>query len=446
MRKVKCLIGRKMVFALALTMAFGSVKAQETKETLTLTLEQAIEIALSENPTIKVANEEITLKKVAKKEAYAGLLPEVSLGGTYERAIKKMSMSMNGQSFEVGTDNTASGGLQVGLPIFAPALYKAINMTKTDVELAVEKARSSELDMVNQVAKAYYILLLSQDSHDVLQKSYEQSEANFNVVNAKFGQGVVSEYDKIRAEVQMRNLLPSVVSARNAVDLAKLQLKVLMGVEPEQDIAIVGSLKDYELFVFGQQLLKDQLILDNNSELRQLDLNTELLDRALKVQNTNFMPTLTAGFNYLYRAMENNLSLAHYDWKPYSTLSLTLSIPLFKATNFTKVKQTKIQKHQLMLGRINTERQLQMLVTSYQNNMNASAEQVASNKESVLLAEKGCEISRKLYEVGKGTILELNDSEVALTQTKLTYHQAIYDYLTAQADLDKVLGKERNIK
>ena len=92
--------------------------------------------------------------------------------------------------------------------------------------------------------------------------------------------------------------------------------------------------------------------------------------------------------------------------------------------------------------RINTERQLKMQAQSYLNNMSASTEQVVSNKEAVLQAEKGRTIAEKRYEVGRGTILELNSSEVALTQAQLTYNQSIYDYLVAKADLDLVMGVE----
>ena len=100
-----------------------------------------------------------------------------------------------------------------------------MSMTKTDIELAVEKSRASKLDLVNQVTKAYYQLMLSQDSYEVLQKSYELAEENYHIVNAKYQQGAVSEFDKITAEVQMRSVKPSVISAGNAVTLSKLQLK-----------------------------------------------------------------------------------------------------------------------------------------------------------------------------------------------------------------------------
>lgn len=93
-------------------------------------------------------------------------------------------MNLGGQSFKMGQDdsNTVSGTLNISLPLFAPSVYKAMSMTKTDIELAVEKSRASKQDLVNQVTKAYYQLMLAQDSYEVLQKSYKLAEDNYNVV------------------------------------------------------------------------------------------------------------------------------------------------------------------------------------------------------------------------------------------------------------------------
>lgn len=196
-----------MKFVLKFTLAlwllmYVTTQSAQAQDTLRVTLQDAVRIALSDNPTIKVAGQEIQLKKEARREAYAGLFPEASLVGSYSRAIKKQSFAMMGEVIEVGTDNTYSGGLSVSLPVFAPALYKSISLTETDVNLAVEKSRASRLDMVNQVTKAFFQLLLAQDSYEVLLKSYKQSEDNYNVVKAKYEQGAVSEYDKISADGQ----------------------------------------------------------------------------------------------------------------------------------------------------------------------------------------------------------------------------------------------------
>ena len=438
------------MLAVAILLAGGYTRAQGTQDTLTLNLDKALEIALSDNPTIKVAEEEIALKKVSHKEAWQNLLPEASISGTMSHTITAPQFSIGDQTVKMGKDkaNTATGTLNISLPLFAPAVYRAMSMTKTDIELAVEKSRASKQDLVNQVTKAYYQLMLTQDSYDVLQKSYKLAEDNYNIVNAKYRQGTVSEFDKITAEVQMRSVKPSVISAGNAVTLSKLQLKVLMGITADVDIKIDDSLAAYEGVVFANQL--DNTVhegLVNNTTMKQLELNRLMLQKNIKSLRTNFMPTLGLGYSYQYQSMNNDSwNVFNYNYGSSSSLVFSLSIPLYKASNFTKLKSNRIQMRQLDQNRLDTERKLNMQITSYQDNMSASSEQVSSNKENVMQAEKAVQIAGKRYEVGKGTVLELNTSQVQLTEAELTYNQSIYDYLVAKADLDRVLGRDYIIK
>ena len=316
-------------------------------------------------------------------------------------------------------------------------------MTKTDIELAVEKSRASKLDLVNQVTKGYYQLMLTQDSYDVLQKSYKLAEDNYNIVNAKYQQGAVSEFDKISAEVQMRSIKPNVISAGNAVTLSKLQLKVLMGVTADVDIEIADNLGNYETELFANELNQPAANLNNNTTMKQLDLNRKMLNQNIKSLRANFMPTLGMNYSYQYQSLYNeDWNILDYNWSGSSALMFTLSIPLYKASNFTKLKSNRIQIRQLEQNRLDTERKLNMQITSYQNNMAACSEQVVSNRENVMQAQKAVQIAGKRYEVGKGTVLELNTSQVQLTEAELTYNQSIYDYLVAKADLDQVLGKD----
>jgi outer membrane protein TolC len=119
-----------------------------------------------------------------------------------------------------------------------------------------------------------------------------------------------------------------------------------------------------------------------------------------------------------------------------------VNIPIFHASTWTKLKSNKMQISQLEDTRVNTRRQLSLATESYTKNMASSIAQVESNAEAVKQASKAVEISSKRYEVGRGTILELNQSEIALTQTELTYVQSIYNYLTNKADLEYTLGRE----
>ena len=245
----------------------------------------------------------------------------------------------------------------------------------------------------------------------------------------------------------MRSLNPTVTQARNAVNMAKLQLMVLMGIDPETEIVVEGSLEDYEDQLYGEALKAGDYSLDNNTNMRQLKMSETMLNQTLKVQKMNFLPTLALAGTYSLQSLYNdNWKVYNYDWAKSSSIVLSLSVPIFRMGNFTKLRSTKLQISQLNENIDYTRRQLDMQVRSYIDNMKANADQVASNHEAIEQAEKGREIASKRYEIGKGTILELNNSEVQLTQARLTYSQSIYNYLAAKADLDKVLGNDEKIQ
>lgn len=421
----------------------------QTIGNLELTLDKAITIALAENPTIKVAEKDIELKQVAHSEAWQTLLPSLGINATLQHTILAATMNLGGNSFKMGRDNTntATGTATLNLPLFAPTVYQNMKLTKEDIKLAQEKSRSSKLDLINQVTKAFYATILAQDSYKVMEKSYNTAKENYDIVAAKYEVGKVSEYDKISAEVQMRSMSSSLVSAQTGLTLAALRLRVLMGVTENISITIDDSLKNYEnaLTLPGAENAEDQLA--NNSSLRQIDMSISLLERSRKLLKTNFMPTLSVQLSGQYQSLYNpDWNVFGYNYSPSSSLMFTLSIPIYQASNWTKLKTNKLQIAQLQDQRENTRRQLNMAVETYRQNMASTIASVTSNAEAVKQAKKAVDISSKRYEVGRGTILELNQSETAETQAELTYVQSIYDYLTNKADLDYTLGRENYLK
>lgn len=443
MRKITEL--RKMTiaaFGLLSLFISGNVLAQDS---IRIDLNQALEIALSDNPTVKVAENEIQLKKYVKKETIAGLFPNLAANGTYSHALQlqKMKLDFAPEPISMGQKNTVAGNFNLSLPIVAPQLWKTLQLNEQDVELSLEKARSSKIEMASQVKNAYYTLLLTQDAYRALLAGYKNAELNAKTVTDKFNQGLVSEYDKLVADVQLRNQKPQVVNGQNAVRLATMQLKVLMGVDVNEPIIFTGNLNDYESQMFADLMeLKSDTSLAENSSLRQLNLQEKQLKTAEKINKLGYAPTLAMSMNYGWQGMDKNLKFSDYYWSSGSTLGLSLSIPIFDGgAKYYKTKQNKVSLINLDLQRDNVIRQLELSVTNSLNSIETAVEQVSSNKESVLQAEKAFMISQKRYNVGSGTLLEMNSSETALTQARLQYAQSIYDYLAARATLEATLGK-----
>ena len=422
-----------VVIMLLPSLAFTTVKAQDT---LVLDIKKALEIALSENPTVKVANKEIQKKKYAQKGSYAALFPQVSFAADYNRTLKKQVMYMDGfdmgsteipgmedmpnmdEGIEVGRDNNWNLGFNASMPIVNAALWKSLSISAVDVELAIEQARSSKIAMINQVKKGYYGVLLANDSYRVFKESYDNAMENYLDIKHKFEQGTVAEYDLIRANVTVKNSEPNMLQAENALVLAKWQLKALLGMDLDINIECEGQLTDFEKDLFGDFLSTDTT-LANNTDLKQMDLQAKQLEKTLTMQKFDYM------------------------WNPYSMVGLSLSIPIFSGgSKFYKIKQTRNSIEQLSLQREDTQRNLQLAIKQYIDNMNTCVKRFDASQKGVEQAERGYMISQKRYDTGAGTLLEMNDSELALTQAKLNFNQAIYDYMVAKADLEKVLGQQ----
>ena len=211
-------------------------------------------------------------------------------------------------------------------------------------------------------------MMLAQDSYNVLQENHKLAETNFEIVNKMFEQGLVSEYDKISAEVQKNNAWPSVVSGQNAVELARLQLKVLMGITADVTLVVNDNLANYETEMTN--IADKDIDLSNNSSLRQIDMQTNMIGRQRKILKSAFIPTIALVGNYQLQSISNtNWNIAKYNWSNAASVALSVSIPIFKAKNFTSLKSNEIQLFQLAETRNNTERMLKMQAQSYVNNM-----------------------------------------------------------------------------
>lgn len=441
---------RRLVLVLGLVMtAFAALAQSAEGEVVTLTLEQALEIALSENPTIKIADQEIEIKRYAKQGTYASLYPQIDATAQYQRVIAKQTMSMDfggqTQSIKVGTDNSFTGGVTAAMPIVNAQLWTSLKISALDVELAVEKARSSRIDMVEQVATAYYSALMAKESLTLYKRVYDNAVENNKNVRKRYEVGSVSEYDLITSNVSVQNAIPNVFEAENSVTLTLWQLKALLGIDLQKNIDVAGSLMDYENAMnYGYEL--SQLDLEENSTMKQFEIQEQQLQKALKLTKMANVPTLSLNAAYLYTALGNDGKFfVSSAWNPYSYAGLQLNIPIFAGNaKRAATRQARLNLSNIQLQRENTERQLRVAIVQYVNKMDTSVKQFHSANATVDQAQRGYDISVKRYEVGSGTLVEVDNSQLALTQAELSRNQSVYNFLTSKVALDKVLGKFEN--
>lgn len=404
-----------------------------------LTLDKALQIALEENPTVQIADQTIEVKKYAKKGTYAALWPEISASATYQRYVKKQTFHIMDQTMEVGTTNNATVGIQAAMPLVNVQLWKSLKLSAMDVELAVEQARSSRIDMVEQVSKAFYQVLMAKDAYNVYKRVYDNAVENHKIVEKKYNVGAVSEYDFIRSQVTIANAEPNLLNAENSIVLALWQMKALLGMDLELDIDCEGSLADFEARMVSVYQAEGDMT--NNTTLRQLEIQEKMLEQTLKVQRAANLPSLALSANYTYTAMDETLKVQHYRWNPYSVIGVSLNVPIFAGgKRRADINQAKLNLENLELQRENIERQLRTALMQYQCNLQTNVKEYHASSENISQAKRGYEIAVKRYEIGGGTLVDVDNSQLAYTQAELSRSSAIYNYLINSVEIDKLIG------
>ena len=425
---------KKIGLLILLSFAAVNLFAQNNID-LELDLNTSLKIAMDNNPNIKIAELEIQRVDYSRKEAIGALLPSVNAQGSYTDNVMKQVMFMpesfaalmGGQRFmEMGYKNSYTGAISAQLPLVNFTIWQNLKNKQTEIDLIIEKTRASKIEMRKQVKDAYFALLLTKSSLNVLEKSYTNALETLKNIENSYKQGVVSEYDYIRAQVSVNNLNPTLINARNSLDLAKMQLKMILSLPSNINIIVNEELDTYSNKIHSVNTLDINNALVENTELKQMDLNIISLRNQLKLINTQHLPSLTATGNYIYQTQSEDFKFKDYHWVSSASIGLNLNIPLFAGmTKINQAKQVKISINALELQKDYLKEGMSLSVQAAVNSMNAAKEQLIANKDAIKQAQRGYEIAKVRYEVGTGTLLELNDSALSMTQSNLNYQQSL---------------------
>lgn len=441
-------VRRSVIAMLSLLLSMTAIAQSASTDTLRLSREQCISIALQDNPTIRVADLEVKRVDYSKKEVIANLFPSIDFSGAYQRTIELQTMSLNmgGQSnkIKMGTDNMWNFGFSAAMPLVNASLWKSIKISDTQILSTLESARASRLDMVNNVNQAYYSLLLAIASRDVIQQNYEIAKLNADVYKKQFDQGTASEYDVLRSQVQVTNIEPELLQADIAVRQCQLQLKVLMGMDSAVEVMPNVTLKQMQSDMFGYTTALNRS-LANNTSLRSLDIQTDMARQNVTLKKFAWIPTLAVTYNINWNALSNGNALKNQEFNPYSNVGLALQVPIFSGgSKYYSVKQAQVQLKEMEFQRENLVNSLNMQVDLAIENINKQVKQIAASEEGMRQAAKAYEIMQKSFEIGAATYLNLRDSELANTSAQLSYLQSIYNYLVSTSELDLLLGKDQD--
>lgn len=428
----------------------GHARAQGQDGPIVIGLDEALRLAMEQNPTLRVAEMEVDRANIGINVVRGRFLPSVTASGGYTRNLKKPVIflppgSPFGDVLEIGSDNSYSAMFVAGMPVYNPALNAALRTARAERELAGEGLRASKIEMEYFVHSAFYDALLAKESMEVMQQSFFNALQNLELVGRMHQQGLVAEFDLIRARVQTENLRPALLQAENGYKMAVNYLKALIGLEASREVKISGNLTQ-----MAQQSMADFSIqqasrsLNRNADLVRLNLQMNLIERQAQNIRASALPSLSLASNYNFQTEANDFKFSEYTWVRTFAAGLRVSIPIFAGfTVRNQARQLEIMGEQLALQRDYMQDNLSIQLDNILKTMTVAVEKSGTTQSTVEMAERGFQIARARYDTGQGTLLEVNDSELALTQARFNLLQARHELLKAQTEYRKFIGESK---
>ena len=424
------------------------VQAQ-TQSYMDLTLDRAITVTIENNRDISNAVEETTKADHQITEATSAAYPQINGSWDYERNLKPMIFvisfpdstgKMQKSRLKVGTDNTMNLGANLTQPLYVGGkVGTALKAARIYKQMAMETLATVKQNAVAGVAQVFNNALLAKEMLSISRESLAQGEKHLKNVENLHAAGRATEFDLLRARVQVANMKPNLLEAENQVTVTQLKLKEIMGVPPESPISISGMFSEPDTTLFA--LASVQTAVDNRPDLKVSEHNVDLYQKSIKIARGDFLPTLTAGTTFAYAG---NFDLFRYDsadWNPFWTANVTLSVPIFSGfRTSSKYRQAKVDFYKAKTDFRKKYDAVYIEVREAELNLRKAVKSIESQRLNIEEAERAQSMAESLYSNGKATQLDVLDAQLALKVARTNMAGALFEGTIAELSLKKSLG------
>ncbi|MFA5403975.1 MAG: TolC family protein [Ignavibacteria bacterium] len=435
---LKKIIILSYLFLLGLNFSYAQYKK-------TYTLGEALSEAMKNNTTL--INARFDNMKATEKVAQTyneNLIPTLTLSSQYYHTYKKQIINIFGQNYEMGTDNTMTHTFEASepLPFLGTPVFSGIRIAEYYANLQKENVASVESKIKTEVKKTYYNVLFLKEVLEVNNKSLQNSMDNLTVVETRYRNGVNTEFDYLRAKVKVESTKPNVSQSESNLTISKKLFKNALGLKGNEDVDVKGVLTYDSAEVFGStdDILKK--IAENNVSVRQLNISQLINKELVTIDNAAYLPKLFLFAQYQFSANEDNTK-PFLDWRYYNIfyagIGLKWDLNFFR--NTYKKKQSELEVKKTGETIIDVKQKLKISGQNIISKMEDAKKRITANLETVKLAERGLELANISFKNGVINQIDVLDAELMVNQSRLAYLQAIYDYLTAKAELEELLEK-----
>jgi outer membrane protein len=404
-----------------------------------LSLEDAFKLTLKYNKTLQAAVEEKEAARGTNLASASAILPSVTAGADYTRLDEVGGFNIGGVKIQSGDVDNYSVNLTVVQPIFqGGAIPARLKLGKLSKLLADESVRLAMQEVTFELAKGYYDVLLNQHLHAISQDAVKSSQANLDSVKQKREAGVASNFDVLRAQVDLSNFEADLIQSRNAVKVSKVKLLKVMGVSQDSEVRLSDELVYVPMTAELEEAVK--LATENRPELMQSELQVRSREENLKISESAWWPRISAIYVNKWANPDPHDSTA-IDWGHAWTAGLSAKIDLF--TGFAREGQITTDKarlRQARVGLLDTQETVMLQLRQAIFSIVDADEFVQSQKLNLERATEGLRLSEVGYKEGVNTQVEVLDARAALTKARSLYYQAIYSHTMAKLGLQRAKG------
>tara|TARA_B100000131_G_scaffold318994_1_gene363989 strand:- start:3379 stop:4710 length:1332 start_codon:yes stop_codon:yes gene_type:complete len=418
-----------------------------------LSLDECLQMALSNNENLKNSFLEENVSKMTSREYLSVGFPQIQFetGLKYNFEIQKSLIDISkfmpgvpeGTEQEVSFGQKYDGIMDLGINqmIFNGSYFVGLAASKALIELSEKQTVRAKVDIIESVKKAYYVVLNTKERLSLVNSNLDRIESLLNDTDILYQNGFVEKLDVDRIKVSFNNLNAEKIKAERLYDLSLSVLKFQIGFPVNDKLSVKGSIEDvilsvneYDIQSFDYSDRIEHSILNTNKRLKSYDL---------KNNRSQFLPQIYANLSYGY-----NTSSSEYDlffnsnrWKNYGTVGLQVIVPIFDGFN----KRSKINRSKIVVQQVENqikflERSIDLQINQNYIELKNAIESLNVSKDNLVLANEVYNVSEKKYKEGVGSNLEVLDSNNALKTAQTNYYNAYYQAIISKINLEKTLG------
>lgn len=437
---------RKILLIMSLISSFFvSGRFSFSQETMTLTLEKCIQLALSQNPYHLAAEERVEAARSQVREAASNFFPSLNAQGLHTLDEKVFELEFPSfipgeppQRVTVDFTRDYQFSMSLSVPLFTSGrLTSGFRQAKYNLLSTEEYVRQSTHVTVFNTKSAFYGYLLAKEFVRVAEEAVDIAEKLYKNVKSLYEVGMASKFDLLRSEVRVANLKPQLIKARNNLKIAELSLKTLLGLDLEKPVEIKGELA-YEAY---QPDLEKSLseALQNRPEINQLSYQKQMAGEILKLARASNLPSIAVSGTYNFWA--DKLNFQKDTWQDFYAVNLVLTLPIFNGfSTSARVAQSKAMIRELELSQKGLVDMVRFEIRQATLKLNEAKESLLSQEKNVEQAQESLRIAELNYAEGMITVLDVSQAQAALSQAKTIYSQALFDYVISLAQLEKARG------